>query len=587
MNELPTQKRRFVGPLVAVLILLGVAAYPVYWFTLRGGTSPDRIHVVVSGEPAGFATTLRGRLVHQLTQVGFEVMGIDDEAVEVPTDLDWDGALASADQIGARYLVHVEVSQDSERQGLTEGLTFVVATGSVRVGPVDEDEAEPGETRSLTFGAEGRGTDDALDETTEPFATTFRHWAAGDLLTMPALVARLEDPEHVGDAERQNALDDALERRAGQVRSDERFQEVCIESIVQLTIDDERGPAPFVCIEPSCGERYLFGLSADGTEALMHVEAPTFFVPFATSPAPRAAETVERLELAPLDGGEPRVLAVAQNFFGYGGMSDDGSRVTFVEQASRRFGVVALEVESSERRVLTVVERPGLVIQSRISPDGQWILWHQKAFNRAHTELHLMPFEGGEEAILSRRTRLGRWVHTPLRPGEEPRLAIIFDGTESYEGSPRPVLVDPTAPTEVVELDIGERVIRQVIGSHEGRLVLLGSERDNIDACILGVRDVATAEIEWKPLGTCVEDARLSDRGEVVGAAVLSREGDPESTDTEAIIMDIESGDTIIHTINRARERYVRAVGDRIVFERGIRSQFPAVHPNAVCWTTR
>jgi hypothetical protein len=345
---------------------------------------------------------------------------------------------------------------------------------------------------------------------------------------------------------------------------------------------------PVRCLDIDCGERYLFALSADGSRALVHVESPTVFIPFATSPAPHVAETLERLELIPFDEDEERrTLAVAENFFGYGSMSDDGSRVAFVEQARQRFGVVALDVESGERRVLSVVERPGLVVEADVSPDGRWVAFERKAFHRAHTELHVVPFEGGEPVVISRRIRMARWVVAPPQPGEEPRQLLAFEGSRSYEGDPEPALVDPSAPDEVVPLDVGEHVVRQVAGAHDGALVLLGSPEGNVDQCEIGIRDPASGQFEWREIAACIGDVSTTDRFEVTGTAVLSREGDLGGEDPEVMIMDLATGNTAIHTVNRGHERYVHAANRRIVFERAISSQFPAVHPSAVCWTTR
>ncbi len=587
-EELPTDKRSFLRPLIALQVVALLVGGIVLWLAWDED-SPDRIFVAVRHEEGAFGRALRQRLGRRLGQKGF-VVASEEEDANAATDLGWDEALAAADTADARYLVYVEGALESSRPGLTEGTTFAVASASVRVGPVDASEAEPSEARSLTFGAEGRGTaEDALLEMVSSFAEPMAHWAAGDLLAMPALVERLENPEQLADAERQNALGDALSKKAGQDRSRQRFHEVCTESVVQATLDDELGPAVVQCLDIDCGERYLFDLSADGGRALVHVESPTVYVPFATSPAPQTAETVERLELIPFDDeAERRTLALAESFFGYGSMSADGSRVVFVEQARQRFGVVALDVESGERRVVTVVDRPGLVVEANVSPDGEWIAFERKAFHRAHTELHLVPFGGGEPRVLSRRTRMARWVVAPLRPGEEPRLLIALEGTESYEEEPAPALLDPAAdPAELVALDVGEHVVRQVVGAHDGELVLLGSPEGDVDQCALGIRDAATGEFEWRDIATCIGGASTTDRFEVIGTAMLSREGDLGDDDPEVIIMSLETGNTAIHTTNRGLERYPRAANRRIVFERAITSQFPAVHPSAVCWTTR
>jgi hypothetical protein len=419
-------------------------------------------------------------------------------------------------------------------------------------------------------------------------ADAFGHIAAGALVAMPGLAEYLAHPEAMGPEEA-NALSELLARRAGQVRSRERYDEVCVETTVQTTIDDERGPAAFECLGLDCGERYVYGVSPDGRTLLVQEEPAAVYVPFATSPAPRNAEVLERLLLVHLDGDAPREeeVAVADNFFGYGSMTDDLSRIAFVEQGSGRFGVVVVEPSSGERRVLKVRERPTMILQARLSPDGAWVAFHEKAFARAHTELHVIPADGGEERIISRRTRVGHWVVAPLRPGEPAKQLLAFDGTESYAGSPTPALVDPESPEDVVELELGDYVVRQVAGSHEGRIILIGSQRATIDTCEVGIRDPQSGEITWQALSVCVEDARVSAAGELTAAAVVSDEGDPEGEDAEAIAMDLASGETTIHTRNRLRERYVRVAGERVFFERVVPSQFPAVHPNAVCWTNR
>ncbi len=587
----PPKRRHALGPILGVLVLLGIAGGTIYWLTSGGTTAPERIFVSVTSDHPAFARALRQRLGRQLASRGF-VVASEEEGANDQTDLSWDDALAAAAAAGAHYLVHVGVHLDSERPGLTEGTTFAVATGEMRVGPVDAAEAaeaEPAETRSLTFGSEGRGdVDEALMELAGAFAVPMGHWAAGDLLSMPAMVDLLEHPERIADAERRETLSGALDKKAGQQRSQTRYDELCVEAVVQATLDDELGPVPVQCLDIDCGERYLFALSRDGTQALVHIESPTIFVPFANSPAPQTAETLERLELIPFDeDGERKTLAVAESFYGDGSMSADGSRVAFVEQARQRFGVVGLEVESGERHVLAMVERPGVVVRAVISPDGRWVAIEQKAFHQAHTELHVVPFEGGEEVVISRRTRMARWVVAPLSPGEEPRQLLAFDGTPTYDGSPLPALVDPASPEDVVTLDVGDYVVRQVIGANEGRLVLLGSPSENVDRCALGVRDPASGSFEWREIATCIGEATMTESFEVVGTAIVTREGDLGPEDAEVMIMNLDTGDTSIHTVDRVNETHALAAGRHIAFDRPIPSQFPAVHPHAVCWTTR
>jgi hypothetical protein len=581
MTAPTTPRKNLFRLILGIVAVVGIAAYPIYWLAIGHRTPAQTIYVAVTAEPAAWARGLRNAMAERLSRQGLEVVEVETP----PSDLDWDGALAESEARGAHYLVHVTLTRDDERPGLTEGMTFAVATGELRVGPVDQEEASPSEPWSLTFGAEARGdATAAILETIPDFTDPFAHWAAGALFGMPALA-------DIQIAEPANPLGAALDKKRDQDRSLAQYEAMCVESIVELTIDDERGPGPFTCLDVDCGERYLFGLSRDGRHALVHVDTPRSFVPFAMSPAPHAANTLERLVLVPLDGGDATTVATARSFYGHGTLSDDGSRAAFVEQAALRFGVVALEIATGARRVLSIAERPGMVIEARISPDGQWVAHHQKAFNRAHTELHVTRFDGAEPLVISRRTRDGLWLTAPLRPGENARQLLAFDGTESYEGAPRPALVDPAEPDDVVELDVGEHIVRQIVGAHDEKLVLLGSPRGDLDHCEIGIRDPETGDVEWRPIATCLEDTRMTDRFELTGSGVLSRRGpdvdDPDTTDPEAIVMDLETGQTTIHTTNRAIERNVHAAGNRIAFERRVLSQYPAVHPNAVCWTER
>jgi hypothetical protein len=578
-HDIPSRGRPALwGLLAVVLVGGGVAA----WLMTRTGAPPTGVLVAVDGCSDACREAVRRELSSELAELGFTVYPREEDVV--PSVSGFDAWVDAARKGGVRYVAHVSIEVKSEREGLRPGTTFVVAEATSRAGSIDPEESAPREGERVSFGAEGESRDDALSRMTDAFAhVAFAH-VAGDLVDMPLLERFLESPEGLEELETKARLDDALERRAGQARTRARLDETCAESSFAMLADENQGPAPVTCTEVGCTERYLFGLTSDGARALVHVESPTLFVPFATSPAPRSAETVERIELVPLEGGEPRVLAEASNFFGYGSLSSDGKVAAFVEQGDGRFGLVALDTESGARRVLHLVENPRLIIQARVAPDGRFIAFHQQAFSRAHTELAVVPSTGGEVGIVARRMRMAEWVEVPLAAGEAPRLALALDGTASYEGTPSLVLAVPEDPSTLVPVDVGGRMLREIAGSYEGALVIVTSPSRDIETCELGIRDPATLELRYLPLAHCIDDARVTPSGRLVATAVVTREGDPSPTDPEVVLVDLETGALDQRTVNDVRERYPRAAGRRLVFERLGTSQFRGVHPNAICF---
>jgi hypothetical protein len=328
----------------------------------------------------------------------------------------------------------------------------------------------------------------------------------------------------------------------------------------------------------------LFGVTADGAAAVVHIESPTIFVPFDTSPSPRSAETVERIELVPLTGEAPsRLLAQSNNFYGYGDLSSDGSTLAFVEQGNARFGLVVVDVASASRRTVYLVDSPGRILQPRISGDGAMIAFHERPTRRAPSIVRVMPTGGGDPATIARDVRDVRWIEASVRADGERRqlLAMVSDEGESTT-PPHVLIVDPSDPTVSVRVTDPERRPSEVAGAHDGTVYFTWSRGAD---CGLGSFRPADARPSFVATPVCVSDTTLTTDGRVVGVARATREGDADASDAELVVVDAATGEVTVETINRLRERYpeVSRTG-RVVFERITVSQFERLGQAAICY---
>ncbi len=571
----PGRRTAIAAVVVGILVLGGAFAL----WELHSGPEPTRLFVAVEGCGERCDGAIRAELVRRFAELGFEAL---PDPAEAPPDTDGlDEAVSAASAIGAAHVVHVGLEVRTERDGLRPGSRFVVVAATAEVREIGGG-GEPPPSRTYVFGAEGEDRDDAVARTTRAFATVIDSETAGDLFAMPALVTSLEDPDSFSDLETKSRFDRALERRSGQARTRERYEEECAITAGEIVED-----GLVHCAMDACSESYLYGIDPTGRQAFVHVDTPTVYIPFDASPAPRSGESVERLELQPLGGGQPRVLAEAANFYGYGSLSEDGRVAAFVEQGDARFGVVTLDVRSGARRVLDLAERPASVQQARVSPDGRWVAYFFKPFARGAAEVRLVSSEGAaEHRVVTRRARTLRWVVVPLEHGGAPRLAVATVGSESVRGEAGPLLYDPEGDAAVA-VDVGDREVQYVIGAHEGTLYFVASPPDERRHCELGVRDRETLATRFLPLVACVDDAHMTPNGRIVGVAVVTRDGDPNDRDTELVVVDPATGEIDQRTSNAAGERYPRvsADGRRVAFERHAHSRFRGINPNAICWT--
>lgn len=579
----PVERRSPISAIVfALIFVLGVGGTAA-WYLLRDATVPSRVLVVVDGGSPETEDFVRRRLARHLGELGFDARPTEEETAEPLPDAD--AALERARDLGAGFLVHVAVQVRAERPGIGQGHVFVVADATTRVVPTVDGEPSP-DAHVTTFAVEGVGMNDALARMEDAWATVAYAQVAGDLFGHPLLSRFVEEGGELADMGMVGELRTNLPYAAGQARTATRLAEVCAEATRALVHEAE----PAVrCLSAGCDEEYAFDVTPDGAAALVHVESPAIYVPFGSSPAPRVAETVERIELRPLDGGAARPLAWARNFFGYGDLSEDGSTLVFVEDGSA-FGLVTVDVDSGERRVPYAAEPPRQILQPELSADGSRALFYERPGHRGRSELKVVSTrEGGEPLTLGTGAELAQWVVLPLRPGEaaQPLVVARFRRDRATpDRRPHAVLMRPDDPGQHVRIGGEDRDITEIAGAVGSGLFLGWQDGAR---CGVGRYDAATGQTAWTDTDVCVGDLTVADDGMLIGVARTRRDGDPSGGDDEVAVIDPGTGAITALTANAVRDRYPRAParGRRVVFERLTRSQFDSLRHVAVCWTER
>lgn len=567
--------RRSHLPLVAGAGLLAVVAAAVVaaW---PNEPDPTRVMVAVRGCDEGCAEAVRDALARVLSSGGFEV-----EAAATAGDAE--ALREAAASAGAEHALLVVVAVHEQRGA----------------GPIDPAYASASATATLSS---ARG--EAAVVVTSPRVAWHARELGGALAGAGTRVAApLADAVHLAllerasvrafteavvsdaaEARRQSAVRDALPRAPRVHEETARMRESCERAGAEL------GAGGGQCLSDACAEEYAFDLTADGASALVHVETPAARVPLGgRSTIAERVETEERIELVPLDGSARRVIGRADNYYTYPTYA--AGRVVAVEEWPGGFGLVSIDVESGARTPLARFD--GRFVQSpELSPDGAHVLYRLRASRRSPARLVVSPVADASTMRLLGEAELASWVTLAVREGEPARsvvaeLAPLEAGEREPEEEPadeevhRLALLDPEDGSTIAFLDDGAHDVDRVAGVHDGRVAF--TWRDG-RTCGVGLWDPRTGEASHVPTETCVYDARVAG-GAVVGTARTRAAGDPQpGRDAELVLVDLVDGSVRALTANGLRERYPRAAGRRVIFDRVGESRYRSFPRVATCW---
>ncbi|MCZ7678361.1 MAG: hypothetical protein M5U28_06145 [Sandaracinaceae bacterium] len=194
---------------------------------------------------------------------------------------------------------------------------------------------------------------------------------------------------------------------------------------------------------------------------------------------------------------------------------------------------------------------------------------------------------------------LATWVTLAVRDGE-PARSVVAElapvlveasdaGLEEIEPGDEPMvsaahrlaLLDPEEGETITFLDDDAHDVDRVAGVHDGRVAFTWRDRS---ACGVGTWDPRTGEASYAPTETCVYDARVA-QGALVGTARTREAGDPvPGRDAELVRVDLVDGSVPALTANGLRERYPRAAGRRVIFDRVGESRYRSFPRVATCW---
>lgn len=472
----------------------------------------------------------------------------------------------AAREAGAAHAVLLDLSSQRVRDGLTTETGFFRQGLTVRL--YDASSAEEVAAHELTFGHEAL----AGSEVAEELLSAWIH------LLGPQLVETLYERPNVIEA-MQSATDVQIAARAIELTNSQSDVRTIHETRAQITercrqLGEAHDAAnasstPRVrCYGDPCGETYLVGLMPDARHAVVQVESSRPYVNFQAEL--RFAETEERIERVPLEGGEPVVLATAANFYGVGGMAPGGTAVAVIEQGrGNNLGVIGLDAAAGARRVVAVLGARRAPGDIQPSPDGRAALLTSYGHG-------VMVRDGRERPVRGFGLTGARWVSVPGL--EVPHVVAAYarwtDQIVLLRDDAEPA-IDPVPLVGRFEAVAGAHnglvhfVLRDAAGCHHARFD--PSSRDMVSVT---------------PIAECISQPRLTSDGRLVGVAITSGPDDTPG-DPEIVVVDPDDGRLRQLTRGTFREANPTVMGERVAFERHLDNPegltFDA-RRSVVCW---
>lgn len=613
--------KRPLWPFVAVGVL-GVAAGVGAWIFYPREAPAWRVSIVAVGCDADCAAELEDEIEGELAE-GFERIAIPEagRAAELAD------AQAHAQAERALHVVRLAVETLEERPAADLDRAFIrLAVGAeVAVSDGDAETVAIAPIETAGFGTDLAAARRRAMRWVAPALAAAVHEAMLERPAVREFAANLNiEPELFP---RQRAIGDQLERLELAAGARERWTEACGEADAALRSAD--APHEEQCLSSGCDEHYAFDVLPDGSAALVRVETPQMFIPLGLNGGlPRRTETVTRLELVPLDGGERRTIARTTHYYTYPSLSADGSTIVALEDWRDAFGLVAIDVASGERTLL----RPftGYPQAPESSPDGTRVLLRHRVERRGEAQLVVVWADGIQR--IGPRADVGAFVDVPLEAGGASRLLVaeheervVMAPPEVEDGEPdevpaaegelaplylpvRLALYDPDTGDVLARLEDDRHRVRSILGARNGAVVftwdhLTGAvDLDGVRhgettlTCGIGWWTPSSAEAPLRTIVTepCLDQARLAPDGAIIGVARVAIDSDMATTDLEVVRVEAPGADApdgaraevAVLTANAMRERYPRAgrEGTRVVFDRvGERRyrDFPRV---ATCW---
>lgn len=623
--------------LLFVLLVLGGIATGV-WTLFREEADPTAVVVAVRGCSSACQHSLGRRVAIHLEEAGFDVRPhVDEEVPPVLANAEDLGDLAdAASELGAAHAVWVLVQPIDRREGAIGAASSAVGVRVVTQTMTRGEDARA--SQELIFAVEVDEPDPALLEAGMRGVDALAPAVASELLGSPTVAAYLS--ETPVDMERFNAINEG--RRADERRRSEmdRFEQSCVSTVEELGqrdafLGDVR------CLTTDCGQEYLIGVLPGGSEAVLRVETAMPVFPLFAASDVRTAQVPDRLVRVSTEGIRTTLVSV-QNLYSYADLAQDGQAVAYVEIADRIAKLVWVSIDGAERRELHRVPWPERMTSPHLSPEADWVAFTYRAFRRAEPKLYVMrtaptPPEPGAPAEFAppfepeRFGVSGRWVRLPMRVTDgdptraETLLAVVVPGERSDdvledEGAEEG---DDTDESDIEEELVGvnperagldlpplthiallrmtegepelvariggvERPVRQLIGSHEGRLVV--SSYSRVFGCAFGIFDPnAAPPLVFTSASVCPGNPSLTPDGMVVGEARMSRDEDPEGRDGELVMVDPTTGHAVPFSANTIRDRYPTVVatpgdGRRVFFERLPRRRYARHPPAGTCF---
>ncbi|MFK7989311.1 MAG: TolB family protein [Sandaracinaceae bacterium] len=592
--------RRSPLPIViglSVLAGLGVAA----WLFLVPSTPPaHRVLLVAAGMDPSSGPVFEERVLSALGD-GFET--VEYASDDTPDDLESASALALEQRAYHVVRLTYEAVEERDNTGLDPAFAYGRLGAEVATSTGEEDTVT---VESIEVAGYGASIPEARAAAVRRGGEAIGNEVHRVLLTRALTQAFVEDTgARMELLTRQTELAEHVGNLETGATARERFEAHCAAG--QATLEGS------TCVSAGCDEHYAFAALPDGSAAVVHTETPGMRIsPRDSSATPERVEAVEHIVVMPLDGSEPRVIGSASNYYTYPNLSADGSTVVAVEDWQEGFGVVAIDVASGARRLLTTFT--GYPQAPKISPDGTHVLIRHRERRRGDAQTVIFPLSDGVTPRRLGRAELAEWGALTLVPDAEPTVGIVervaLDDVLPPGEAVRDEVRDTEEEGQLARLFMEERIallshedgrvlawldddrhrVESILGSHEGALVYRWSNRNQ---CGVGWWRPADALSEDEdgalggPIRTvrtgCYRQMSVGTDGAIFGVGVLATEADLAVSDREILRIDPETGETAVLTANATRDRYPRPAGGRVVYDRVLERTYRRFPRVATC----
>jgi hypothetical protein len=562
-ETLAFEKKRRLGFVVALLVIVAVVAGIAFFLLHQGPGQPARVAVVMRGsiDPI-FDERFHSLIMEELFSYGLEAIAEDEP-------LQGDDLVRSARELARRvdagHTLVLDLSSNRERDGSAQGAALYAVELTLHLVPNPDDRPARSQSMEFTYERTSAG---------EVATAVGIHWIEGLLpsvvewlIQSPTLEPMLQGKVSIEETARATKIQALQEPIATRSKITKEFDEYCSRERERLQVLDKANPRPITCTGNPCGQWTLIGLDAQDRVVIQDMSRTPLFKILDNELT--WIDPPERIIAFSLDAPEEQeVLLRAGHFYGYGEISPDGRLATVQPfTMGEILSAYTLDISQRQRHDVSVLSRYERISRAIPAPDGSGVALQLRSGATLFTK--------GNNRFQLPRIDQARWITTEkgLRlAGRFGRREIIFISPEGAVDEPGVELPSPVA---------------RILPLHQGTLpVILRNEF----GCALVRVDIQQRTVtEPVQLLECLDWPQMLSDGRLLGTAEVTSERDVPG-DPEVVVLDPERNTITVLTSGAFEESGVYPTRDqkRVVFNRDL-ERWPeaynqSIYRRVVCW---